>query len=99
MNHQNQLQDRRSHHDQYDRGAVDPLGKRGSFQRHIPRKPKVNILIAPVQELWQAKVHRADTGSVIYETKTYVDKQAAAGDARQWAYKNSHPIGKTFGLR
>jgi len=88
-----------SHHDRHDRGAVTPFGKRGAFQRYIPKKPKVNILIVPAQELWQAKVHRADTGGVVYETEKYVDKQAAARDARQWTYKNSHSVGKTFGLR
>jgi hypothetical protein len=67
---------------------------------HAPLKPKANILVDQNREqYWQAKVHRSDTGGLLYETTQYLNARSAYEDAQAWVDKNHYYTGSITGIR
>jgi hypothetical protein len=67
-----------------------------TFQHH---NPKVNILVVPIKDQWQAKVFRTDNAAMVYETTTSSDGLAVFEDAQKWAKANRYFIGSVSGIR
>lgn len=62
-------------------------------------KPKVNILVMPVKEKWQAKVFRKDNAMMVYESGISSDGLAVCEEARRWVAANRYAIGLISGIQ